>query len=53
MIQVTYLAHSGFLVELDSAALLFDWWKGTLPPLPEDKPLLVFASHRHEERNFG
>ena len=49
MIQVTYLAHSGFLVELDSAALLFDWWKGALPPLPEDKPLLVFASHRHED----
>ncbi len=48
MMQVTFLAHSGFLVELPSVTLLFDWWKGDLPPLPE-KPLLVFASHRHED----
>lgn len=47
--RVTFLAHSGFLVELDALCLLFDWWKGTLPPLPADKPLLVFASHRHED----
>ena len=31
-----------------SVCLLFDWWKGALPPLP-DKPLLVFVSHRHED----
>ena len=47
--RVTFLAHSGFLVELEEAVLLFDWWKGALPPLPPDKPLLVFASHRHED----
>ncbi len=46
--RVTFLAHSGFLVELEGALLLFDWWKGALPPLP-DKPLLVFVSHRHED----
>ena len=44
----TFLAHSGFLVELPSVTLLFDWWKGDLPPLP-DKPLLVFASHQHSD----
>jgi L-ascorbate metabolism protein UlaG (beta-lactamase superfamily) len=48
MIRVTFLAHSGFLVELPDAALLFDWWKGELPPLPA-KPLWVFASHRHHD----
>ena len=48
MIHVTFLSHSGFLVELDTVCLLFDWWKGILPPLPP-KPLLVFASHRHED----
>lgn len=48
MMRVTFLDHSGFLAELSSAALLFDWWKGELPPLP-DKPLLVFASHRHPD----
>lgn len=47
--RATFLAHSGFLVELDTLCLLFDWWKGDLPPLPEGKSLLVFASHRHED----
>jgi len=46
--NVTFIAHSGFLVELEQVCLLFDWWTGSLPPLPE-KPLLVFASHRHED----
>ena len=40
--RVTYLAHSGFLIELSAVSLLFDWWKGSLPPLPEGKPLLVY-----------
>ena len=46
--RVTFIAHSGFLVELENVCLLFDWWKGELPPLP-DKPLLCFASHRHPD----
>ena len=45
--RVTYLNHSGFLAELEGVSLLFDWWKGELPPLPAGKPLAVFASHRH------
>ena len=48
MIRATFLGHSGFLVELDNACLLFDWSEGALPPLPQ-KPLLVFASHRHQD----
>ena len=47
--QVTFLAHSGFLIELDRVLLLFDWWTGTLPPLPAGKPLVVFASHDHDD----
>jgi glyoxylase-like metal-dependent hydrolase (beta-lactamase superfamily II) len=46
--RVTFLGHSGFLVELRSVCLLFDWWKGELPPLP-DKPLTVLVSHRHPD----
>lgn len=46
--RITFLAHDGFLVELPSATLLFDWWKEPLPPLP-GKPLLVFVSHRHAD----
>ncbi|MBQ7713561.1 MAG: MBL fold metallo-hydrolase [Oscillospiraceae bacterium] len=46
---ITFLAHSGFLVEWEHFYTLFDWWKGALPPLKTDKPLLVFASHAHED----
>ena len=49
MIRATFLDHSGFLVELPGLTLLFDWWKGELPPLRAEKPLLVFVSHRHED----
>lgn len=49
MTAVTFLDHSGFLVELPSVTLLFDWWKGELPALRPEVPLLVFASHRHED----
>ena len=48
MMKATFINHSCFLLELDSVCLLFDWWKGELPPLP-DKPLLIFASHWHED----
>jgi thiamine transporter ThiT len=46
--KVRYIHHSGFLIELENILLLFDWWTGDLPSLP-DKPLLVFASHSHED----
>ena len=46
---VTYLEHSGFLVETDQKYFLFDYWKGELPPLQYEKPLYVFASHAHHD----
>ena len=49
MTHVTFLAHSGFLVETEEVLLLFDWWKGALPSLSPEKPLLVFASHAHHD----
>lgn len=49
MTRAVFLGHSGFLVELPSVTLLFDWWKGALPSLRPEIPLLVFASHRHED----
>ncbi|MGL5435090.1 MAG: MBL fold metallo-hydrolase [Lachnospiraceae bacterium] len=45
--NITYIHHSGFLVELDSLYLLFDYVGGSLPDLNPDKQLFVFASHRH------
>ena len=49
MMRATFLDHSGFLVESDSAALLFDWWKGELPAIRPGVPLYVFASHAHPD----
>lgn len=45
--KITYIHHSSFLVELEHLALLFDYFEGEIPSFPEDKPLFVFASHRH------
>ena len=40
-----YLGHSGFLLELESATLIFDWYQGEIPPLRGDKPVYIFASN--------
>ena len=45
--KVTYIGHSGFLVETDIAYFLFDYYKGVIPEMKHDKPLLVFVSHIH------
>lgn len=45
--KVTYIQHSGFLVELESCVLVFDYFRGTLPPVSQDKQFYVFASHNH------
>lgn len=47
--KVTYIYHSGFLVETEPAVFLFDYYKGELPAFPADKPLVVFASHKHPD----
>ena len=49
MNQVTYLFNSGFLVELPQMVLLFDYERGALPAFDREKPLYVFASHRHHD----
>lgn len=47
--KVTHLYHSGFLVELAHALLLFDYYQGELPALCPEKPLYVFVSHVHPD----
>ena len=47
--KITYIAHSGFLVELAHTLFLFDYYQGEIPALPPEKPLYVFASHRHPD----
>lgn len=47
--KITYIYHSCFLVETADCYYLFDYYKGKLPELTKEKPILVFASHRHED----
>lgn len=59
--KVTYIGHSGFMVETDDQILLFDCIaqgigktsagvrRGVLPPLSLSKRLTVFISHIHED----
>lgn len=47
ILKVTYLAHSGFLVEWDNCYWLFDNYKGKLDNIDKDKKLIVFVSHSH------
>lgn len=46
---VTYIGHSGFLVETGSCYYLFDYFRGQLPPLNRDKPVIVLSSHSHHD----
>lgn len=47
--KITYIHHSAFLVETESACLLFDYFEGKLPPVPKGKPLYVLSSHNHHD----
>lgn len=49
MKKVTYISHSGYVVELDQVCMLFDYWKESMPEFPTDKPLVVFSSHHHPD----
>ena len=45
--KITYLRHSGFLVEMEQVWLLFDYYRGEIPEISQEKKGYVFASHRH------
>ncbi|MDY0289050.1 MAG: MBL fold metallo-hydrolase [Sphaerochaeta sp.] len=45
--KLTYIHHSSFLLETESASFLFDYTEGELPPLEASRPLYVISTHRH------
>lgn len=47
--RVTYLEHSGFLVEWEDILCLFDCAGGPLPEMDPDRHLYVFISHGHSD----
>ena len=42
--DITYIFHSSFLVETNSCYYLFDYYKGKLPVLKKEKPILVLPA---------
>lgn len=46
-VQVTYLAHSGFAVEIGEKVLIFDYYEGDLSFISTKKQVYFFASHAH------
>lgn len=47
--DITYICHSGFLVETETCYYLFDYYRKRLPELNPGKPIFVFASHFHQD----
>lgn len=52
--KITYIGHSGFLVESESCTFLFDYFKteinnGIFPDFNRSNPLFVFVSHFHSD----
>ncbi len=47
--NITYIFHSGFLLETESCYCIFDYYRGALPKLDPSKSVLVFASHCHAD----
>jgi len=47
--KVTYLGHSGFLLEWETCYWLFDYYEGSIPALDPRKELFAFCSHSHED----
>lgn len=57
--QVIFIHHSCFVVEVDEKVLIFDWFAGdrvsgfcfggVLPEYEADTPIYIFASHKHRD----
>lgn len=47
--KVTYIYHSGFVVECETCILIFDYYTGELPSFNPELPVYFFASHKHAD----
>lgn len=47
--KITYINHSGFLVETKDCYYIFDYYKGDLPALDKSKSVVVLCSHFHQD----
>ena len=53
---LTYIFHSGFVLETEKSILIFDYWldlNGVVPPfLKKDKPVYVFSEGHQGHRGL-
>ena len=49
--RITYIHHSGFLVETRRFYYLFDYESGELPEMDREKPIFVLSSHSHGDHD--
>ena len=49
IMKITYINHSGFLIETKDCYYIFDYFKGELPYLDKKKEVIIFCSHFHED----
>ena len=47
--KITFIEHSGFMVEMEHTVLLFDYYHGKIPTFDKNKMLYVFVSHSHAD----
>ena len=47
--KITFIEHSGFMVEMERTVLLFDYYQGEIPAFDKEKTLYVFVSHSHAD----
>lgn len=47
--EITFIGHSGFLIEWETCYWLFDYYKGNIPEMDPGKKIFVFASHVHSD----
>lgn len=47
--EITYIGHSGFLMEWENCYWLFDYYKGEIPAMDAGKKIFVFVSHNHRD----
>ena len=47
--NITYIHHSGFLVETNRFYYLFDYESGPLPQMDTEKPIFALSSHSHAD----
>ncbi|MDY4561275.1 MAG: MBL fold metallo-hydrolase [Peptostreptococcus porci] len=47
--KLTYIYHSGFLIEFEDKNIIFDYYKGDIPNIDSEKKLYVVSTHSHRD----